>query len=101
MVPNTSEDLPEPETPVNTEIRRFGMSSETFLRLFSRAPRMMIDPYALSSAAMTPPWCFPVMTDGRFRFRQQRSAGGLIHQCGDALLLGIGNFQPGKGGRPH
>jgi hypothetical protein len=32
MVPNTSDDFPDPETPVNTVICRFGMSSETFLR---------------------------------------------------------------------
>src|SRR6476469_1604016 len=38
MVPNTSEDLPDPETPVNTVSRRFGISMLTFLRLFSRAP---------------------------------------------------------------
>ena len=39
IVPNTSDDLPEPDTPVNTVIVRFGMSSETSRRLFSRAPR--------------------------------------------------------------
>jgi hypothetical protein len=44
MVPKTSDDLPEPDTPVNTVMRRLGMSSETFLRLFSRAPRMLIEP---------------------------------------------------------
>ena len=44
IVPKTSDDLPEPDTPVKTVIRRLGMSSETSLRLFSRAPRMMIEP---------------------------------------------------------
>ncbi|MNT95951.1 hypothetical protein D3C72_2379340 [compost metagenome] len=44
IVPKTREDLPEPETPVKTLILRLGISSETFLRLFSRAPRMMIEP---------------------------------------------------------
>src|SRR5687767_9590172 len=38
MVPNTSELLPEPETPVNTVSRRFGSSTLTSLRLFTRAP---------------------------------------------------------------
>ena len=38
IVPNTSELLPEPETPVNTVSRRFGISTLTFLRLFTRAP---------------------------------------------------------------
>src|SRR3982750_1812771 len=38
MVPNTSDDLPEPETPVNAVSRRFGSSTLTSFRLFSRAP---------------------------------------------------------------
>lgn len=39
MVPNTREDLPEPETPVKTVRRRLGMSREMSARLFSLAPR--------------------------------------------------------------
>lgn len=38
MVLNTSELLPEPETPVNTVRRRFGISMLTSFRLFTRAP---------------------------------------------------------------
>ena len=38
IVPKTSELLPEPETPVNTVSRRFGISTLTSLRLFTRAP---------------------------------------------------------------
>src|SRR6266540_3328090 len=38
IVPNTSELLPEPETPVNTVSRRFGSSTLRSLRLFTRAP---------------------------------------------------------------
>src|SRR4051812_39890687 len=38
IVPNTSELLPEPETPVNTISRRLGIPTLTSLRLFSRAP---------------------------------------------------------------
>src|SRR4051812_32898576 len=38
MVPNTSELLPEPEMPVNTVSRRFGISTLMSLRLFTRAP---------------------------------------------------------------
>ncbi len=44
MVPKASEDLPEPETPVKTVILPLGMSSETPLRLFSRAPRISMLP---------------------------------------------------------
>src|SRR3954452_16760745 len=42
IVPNTSELLPDPETPVNTVSRRFGSSTLTSLRLFTRAPRTRI-----------------------------------------------------------
>src|SRR6185436_8493473 len=38
MVPKTSDDLPDPDTPVKTVSRRLGMSTLTSLRLFSRAP---------------------------------------------------------------
>ena len=38
IVSNTSELLPDPETPVNTVNRRLGNSMSTSLRLFSRAP---------------------------------------------------------------
>src|SRR5581483_7485719 len=38
MVSNTRELLPEPETPVNTVSLRFGISTLTSRRLFSRAP---------------------------------------------------------------
>src|SRR6266540_2390812 len=37
-VSKTMDDFPEPDTPTNTVIRSFGISSETSLRLFSRAP---------------------------------------------------------------
>ena len=42
MVPNTSDDLPEPETPVNTVSRRLGNSTLTSFKLFDRAPRTRI-----------------------------------------------------------
>jgi hypothetical protein len=45
IVPNTSDDLPDPETPVNTVILRFGMSTETFFRLLTRALRISMFPY--------------------------------------------------------
>src|SRR3954451_1701636 len=38
IVPNTSELLPEPETPVNTVSRRLRISTLTSLRLFTREP---------------------------------------------------------------
>src|SRR6201994_1688535 len=42
IVPNTSELLPEPETPVNTVSRRFGISTLTSFRLLTRAPTTRI-----------------------------------------------------------
>src|SRR6266542_6143653 len=42
MVSNTMDDLPEPQTPVKMVILRLGMRSETFFKLFSRAPRISI-----------------------------------------------------------
>ena len=46
MVPNASELLPEPDTPVNTVRRRLGMSTSMPVRLFSRAPRTRIVSWA-------------------------------------------------------
>src|SRR5262245_14596617 len=42
IVSKASDDLPEPERPVNTTSRSRGISRSTFLRLCSRAPRMEI-----------------------------------------------------------
>src|SRR6267154_6758426 len=42
MVSKASEDLPEPDSPVNTTSRSRGISRSTFLRLCSRAPRIEI-----------------------------------------------------------
>ena len=42
MVSKASEDLPEPESPVNTTSWSRGISRSTFLRLCSRAPRIAI-----------------------------------------------------------
>ena len=50
IVWNTSELLPEPETPVKTTSCRFGMSRLTSLRLFSRAPRIPMTPQSPASA---------------------------------------------------
>ena len=44
MVSKTSDDLPEPDTPVTTVSLRLGMSTDTSRRLFSRAPRTSMHP---------------------------------------------------------
>src|SRR5262245_26083129 len=43
MVPKTSDDLPDPETPVNTVSRRLGIARLTSFRLFTRAPWTRIE----------------------------------------------------------
>src|SRR5713226_6789971 len=42
MVSKASDDLPEPDRPVNTTSLSRGISRSTFLRLCSRAPRIVI-----------------------------------------------------------
>jgi hypothetical protein len=54
MVPNTSDDFPDPETPVNTVRRRLGMSREMSARLFSLAPRTWIRSWLSAGAGR--PW---------------------------------------------
>ena len=66
IVPKTSELLPEPETPVNTVNRRFGMSRLMSRRLFSRAPRTSIDPKGPASSASGQPAAFVMRSAMRF-----------------------------------
>src|SRR4051794_19651896 len=51
IVSNTSELLPDPETPVNTVSRRFGSAMLTSLRLFSRAPCTRIRSWVSATCA--------------------------------------------------
>src|SRR3954468_12055016 len=51
IVPNTSELLPDPDTPVNTVSRRLGISTLTSLRLFTRAPCTRIRSWLSASCA--------------------------------------------------
>jgi fused signal recognition particle receptor len=72
IVSNTTEDLPDPETPVKTVIRPLGMRSETPLRLLCRAPSMTMastsSPYPsaprpLHSPAVARDWYDLFITD--------------------------------------
>src|SRR5437660_12632521 len=58
MVPNTSELLPEPETPVDTVSLRLGSSMLTSLRLFSRAPSTRIRSWLSAMWSATGWGCF-------------------------------------------
>ena len=58
MVPNASDDLPEPDTPVNATMASRGTSTFTSRRLFSLAPRTRTKPSA-------PGWADEVRWEGR------------------------------------
>ena len=66
IVSKTSELLPEPDTPVNTVMRRLGRSRSRLRRLFSRAPLTSIAPQALVSGASLQPTAF--LTSSTMRF---------------------------------
>lgn len=61
IVSNTSELLPEPETPVNTVRRRLGISILTFLRLFSRAPCTRIRSWLSAACGPGDRSCVPAL----------------------------------------
>src|SRR5579864_693634 len=54
MVSNTSDDLPEPETPVTTVRVLCGISKSTFLRLWTRAPRTMMLSFDIGRTVLDP-----------------------------------------------
>src|SRR5215475_6401246 len=61
IVSNTRELLPEPETPVNTVTRRFGSSTLTSFRLFSRAPCTLIRSWVSATCGAVGPSALAVM----------------------------------------
>src|SRR6187402_2466964 len=68
MVPNTSDDLPEPETPVNTVSQRFWISTLTSFRLLTRAPWTRMREWLSASAKRSL----------RSRLRPDESAGSFF-----------------------
>src|SRR6516162_6179394 len=77
MVSKAREDLPEPETPVTTVSALCGMSKSMFLRLWTRAPRTMIDSLAETDIVRF----FPVCRHSRPR--QSKNADALPVRPGD------------------
>src|SRR5438309_3617419 len=53
MVSKASEDLPEPETPVTTVRRSCGISSDTFFKLWTRAPLMRMESFKVGTATIS------------------------------------------------
>src|SRR6266566_1384014 len=72
MVSKASDDLPEPESPVKTTSLSRGIDSVTFLRLCSRAPRIVIWSVVIFMSFLGDPRLF------LFSRHRKRSAG-----CGD------------------
>src|SRR5918996_6554694 len=96
IVSNTSELLPDPETPVNTVSRRLGISTLTSLRLFARAPCTRSRSCASATwAARGRAFVFVAMMS------QLGFAHCLLHERGDLLLFGGGQLLQREGGRPH
>src|SRR5947207_1827160 len=85
MVSNTSELLPEPETPVNTVSRRFGSSTLTSLRLFTRAPCTRITSWRSATCSGT----------------SKSSAHRFLHERADPCLIGGSQLHQSEAGRPH
>src|SRR3982750_1572424 len=112
MVSNASEDLPEPDSPVNTTSLSRGISTSTFLRLCSRAPRIVF------ARRFDPPFCcwrFALITSSilvvlresksaRSRQLNRRASPGTgigadgyvseRRKNGDGFPVGLANRQP-------
>src|SRR5436190_20151431 len=76
MVSKASEDFPEPDSPVMTTSRSRGRSTSMFLRLWTRAPRMEIQSFAMARKFLDwPNGYFTVRAlhraQNRFRIRAQ------------------------------
>src|SRR4029450_11617316 len=95
MVLNTSELLPEPETPVTTLSRRFGSSMLRSLRLFTRAPCTRIRSWrsATCSAGDSVSVLVAMLIVS--------SAHRLLHERADLCLFGGGQLLQREGRRPH
>src|SRR5918996_1038194 len=105
IVSNTRELLPEPETPVNTVSRRFGSSTLTSLRLFTRAPWTRIRSWL--SAECRAGDCVAVLVAMLICSPRGARAQGLgsphrlLHEPADLCLFGGGQRLQRERGRPH
>src|SRR4051795_9938613 len=102
IVPKTSELLPEPEMPVKTVSRRFGISTLTSLRLFTRAPSTRMRSWPSAAVLTSDGEAGEALGDRRRDLRADAHAlGGLgalevarqVVQLGQAAALGVGHEQ--------
>ena len=120
IVPKTSDDLPEPLTPVKTVSRRFGISTSTFLRLFSRAPttriiscesamcggRLMASKHGMGVLSIGRPSIVPTTEDSRassilLGSAAQRSARLVRARARSRVCAGSGTRDPASRNRPE
>src|SRR5439155_10772408 len=97
IVSKTRELLPEPETPVNTVNRRFGISMLTSLRLFTRAPRTRIRSWR--SATGNAGDCLSAFV--AMLIRRCPLAHRFFHERADPYLFGGTQVLEREGDRPH
>src|SRR6266446_6049268 len=83
MVSKASEDLPEPDSTVKTTSLSLGMERETFLRLCSRAPRIVIWSVGIGTL------CYPL-----FSRHRKRPARGSHQAASRTLDAALGDHRP-------
>src|SRR5690606_10304524 len=88
MVSNTSELLPEPDTPVNTVRRRLGSSTLTSFRLFSRAPCTRIRSWRSAACGSDGRLFFPVLVMCSPSVRRGRPSAPWNARLGRAVRVG-------------
>src|SRR5207244_7805991 len=97
MVPNTSELLPEPETPVNTVSHRLGISRLMSLTLSKRAPCTRIRSWLWATCGADD--CVSVLE--AMLVQELGSAHRFLHERADPLLISGGQLRQREGDRPH
>src|SRR5215469_3342017 len=103
MVSKASDDLPEPLTPVTTVRALCGMSTVTFLRLWTRAPRTRKTSCCSRTGAMIsfvakgkPRQCAFRTLPKLKSIRLRRSAGKLPKGCWETMLADLGFGHDGE-----
>src|SRR3712207_6354227 len=101
MVLNTRELLPEPETPVNAVSRRFGISTLTSLRLFTRAPCTRIRSWLSAGCGagdgVPGPVAVLIGTPSVERPSPQSRRRSAVYRTG--VSVGVPRARPGNAGR--
>ena len=98
MVSKTSDDLPDPDTPVMTVSWLCGMESEMFLRLWTRAPRIRMNS-STSGLTVLYPKERPTLdyTSGLYRTTAERTHTNSQEPPPESVRLNeLRHFQPSR-----